>query len=165
MTLEQRWLEQEVEAAAARQRKARRQRPLLIGVVGGLVLATGLTATVDLRRLRTPGGTALKWTQAAVFGECDDYLRYSVEDAGLGDERTDDQLCRDLRAATEQARADSVSIALELGPVRERGGTADVEITLTRSKEPVVVEMRLVRRDGRWVVVRDAGTCASVGCP
>lgn len=164
MTVEERWAEQEAAAAQARLRKARRQRPLLLAVMGALVLATGVTAAVDLRRLQTPGGTALKWTQAAVFGDCDDYLRYSVGDGSVTDERTDDQLCRDLRAATKQARADSITIGLALGPVREDGSGADVQVTLTRSKRPVVVAMRLVKRDGRWVVVRDARTCASVGC-
>jgi len=34
------------------------------------VLAVGVVAAVDLRRLQTPHGTALAWTGAAIFGDC-----------------------------------------------------------------------------------------------
>lgn len=160
-----RWAELEDAERERRLAKARRQPLILLATINALVLATGLTATVDLRRLATPGGTALKWTQAAVFGVCDDYLAYSVADSSaVPDERTDDQLCRDLRASTEQARANSITIGLTLGRVHEQASRAEVELTLTRSKQPTRVQMTLRRVDGHWRVVRDAGTCAAVGC-
>ena len=158
------WARLEEEERERRQRKLRNQPRILLVVVNTLVLATGLTATLDLRRLATPGGTALAWTQAAVFGDCEDYLRYSVADRTVPDSRTEDQLCRDLRASTQQARADSVSIGLTLGRVLEQPYGAEVEVTITRAKVPTRVAMKLVRSDGHWRVVRNALTCSSVGC-
>lgn len=158
------WAAAEEEAAERRRQKARRQPLILLATINALVLATGLTATVDLRRLATPGGTALKWTQAAVFGDCEDYLAYSVADRTVPDERTEDQLCRDLRASTQEARADSISIGLTLGRVLQQPYGAEVELTITRAEEPTRVAMKLVRVDGRWRVVRNALTCSSVGC-
>ena len=159
------WAQLEEEAAEKRRAKAKRQPLILLATINALVLATGLTASVDLRRLQTPGGTALKWTQAAVFGDCHDYLAYSVADrTALPDERTEDQLCRDLRASTKQARADSITIGLTLGRVLEQPYGAEVELTITRAKTPTRVAMKLVKLGGRWRVVRDTATCSSVGC-
>ena len=162
-TLEETYRRLEAEAEAKRRAKMARQPLLLVGLVGALVLGIGVTAAIDLRRLATPGGTALTWTQAAVFGDCDDYLGYSVAD-GLADTRTPEQLCRDLRSATAQARATSATIGLTLDEVRERGDRAEVTVTLVRDRQPREVRMRLVRDDGSWRVVRDAATCTSVGC-
>lgn len=145
-------------------RRARRQRLLLLVVINALVLGIGLVASVDLRRLRTPGGTALRWVQAAVFGDCADYLEFSVAAGDVSDRRTRDELCQDLRQATAKARADQLRIGLHLGPVRHDSRTATASVTLTRDGAPTVLLVRLVRRDGRWRVLRDAATCSSVGC-
>ncbi len=161
---ERRYGEMEAAAEGARRARARRQPLILIGLVNALVLGTGVTASIDLRRLQTPGGTALRWTQAAVFGDCDDYLAYSVPDSTTADERSPSELCRDLRASTEQARADSVRIGLQLGRVLPQPYGVEVEIVLSRSGTPVPLAMRLVQVDGHWRVVRNELTCASVGC-
>lgn len=145
-------------------RRARRQRLLLLVVINSLVLAIGLVAAVDLRRLRTPGGTALRWVQSAVFGDCADYLSFSVPAGDVSDNRSPDELCQDLRQATAQARADQLRIGLHLGTVRHDTRTAVASITLTRDGTPTTLQVHLVRRDGRWRVLRDAATCASVGC-
>ena len=116
-SVEARYAELEAVAEAKRRVKAKRQPLLLMGLVNALVLGIGVTAMVDLRRLQTPEGTALRWTQAAVFGDCDDYLSYSVGDRTRSDERSPDELCRDLRASTRQARAESARIGLTLGRV------------------------------------------------
>ncbi len=163
-TLEDRYAELEAVAEAKRQAKQQRQRPLLIAVINALVLATGLTVMVDLRRLQTPEGTALRWTQAAVFGSCEDYLDYSVADSTGTDKRSPEELCRDLRSATAEARQESSKIGLELGRVLRRPFGAEVEIVLVRDRRSTPVAMRLVRVDGQWRVVRDQVTCASVGC-
>jgi hypothetical protein len=144
--------------------RARRQVVVLLVVLNALVLGIGLVASVDLRRLRTPGGTALRWVQAAVFGECDDYLRFSVAAGDVPDHRTRDALCRDLRAATAPARTEQLQIGLRLGPVVVRGDRATAEVVLSRRDEPVTLHLTLVRSEGRWRVVRDAATCESVGC-
>jgi len=164
VTLEDRYGEAEAAAEAKRRVKARRQPLILIALLNVLILGTGVTAMVDLRRLQTPQGTALRWAQAAVFGNCDDYLKYSVEDLTRTDERTPEQLCRDLRASTEPARSDALRIGLRLGRVLRQPYGAEVEIVLTRMKEPVQLDLRLVKVSGHWRVVRDRFTCASIGC-
>jgi hypothetical protein len=145
-------------------RKARRQRVLLLVVVNALVLGIGLVASVDLRRLRTPGGTALRWVQAAVFGDCSDYLEFSMPDIEVPDSRSPKELCEDLRLATAKARADQLRIGLHLGRVTSSATDAIVTVTLTRDGTPTPLSVHLVRRKGAWRVLRDAATCASVGC-
>lgn len=145
-------------------RKAHRQQALLLAVVNALVLGIGVVATVDLRRLATPGGTALRWVQAAVFGDCGDYLQFSLPASDAPDKRSDSELCQDLRTATAQARADQLTIGLHLGPVAASRSDALVSVVLTRSGKESRVNVHLVRRDGHWRVVRDAATCSSVGC-
>lgn len=164
MTVDQRYAEAEAAAEAKRRVKARRQPLILIALVNSLVLGTGATAMVDLRRLQTPEGTALRWAQAAVFGDCDDYLQFSVGDRTRPEERTPDQLCRDLRASTEPARSDALRIGLRLGRVLRQPYGAEVELVLTRMNEPVQLDLRLVKVAGHWRVVRDPLTCASIGC-
>lgn len=161
-TVEDRYRLMEAEAEDRQRRRAKRQPMILIAVVNTLVLATGLTATVDLQRLRTPGGTALRWTEATLFGGCEDYLSYSVPVAP--DPRTTTQLCRDLRAATAMARDNAISIGLTRGQVRRSGATAEVTVTVTRAAKPTAVVLHLRQIDGRWKVVRDTSACA-LGCP
>jgi hypothetical protein len=137
---------------------------VLLVVVNLLVLGSGMVTAVDLRRLRTPGGTALRWVEAAVFGVCDDYLRFSVSAGDAPDPRSDADVCRDLRASTSDARTHAATIGLQLDGVVQRGLTATADVTLTRDGRPEHLQVHLVRRDSRWRVLRDASTCASVGC-
>jgi hypothetical protein len=137
---------------------------ILLVVVNALVLGIGLVAAVDLRRLRTPGGTALRWVEAAVFGDCADYLGFSVAAGDVPDDRSSAELCKDLRAATASARNESLRIGLHLGAVTRNGDQATVAVVLTRDGTPRSLQLRLVRRHGRWKVVRDAATCETVGC-
>src|SRR3954452_14618712 len=95
--LEARYAEREAAGEERRRARMRRQPLLLIGLVGALVLGIGVVSSVDLRRLQTPQGVALRWTQAAVFGDCDDYLHFSVGSSLDADDRSRADLCRDLR--------------------------------------------------------------------
>jgi hypothetical protein len=153
----------ELEAAAETQRRAklRRQPLILIALTAALVIGTGLVASVDLRRLQTPQGVALRWTQAAVFGNCDDYLRFST---GALD-RPRAEVCQALRSATEQARQDNASVGLEVRGVVKRGSSAQVLLRVSRQDGTRTAQLDLRRVGGRWRVVRDAQSCAVVGCP
>jgi hypothetical protein len=164
--VEERYRAMEAEAEQARRRKQRRQPLILIALVNALVLLTGVTVTLDLRRLQTPGGTSLAWVQAAVFGDCEKYRTYSVADpaSSAPDRRTTEERCRDLRAATATARADSIRVKLTLGEVQRTGDTAQVAVELTRSGTQERLLLTLVRADGRWRVVRDAAVCAQLVC-
>lgn len=164
MSLEGRWRQAEVEADAKRRRKAKRQPLLLIGLINVLVLGVAATAVIDLRRLATPQGTALSWTQAAVFGDCGGYLRLSVPDPTVAERRTPDQLCSDLRAKTGTARTNSARIALRPVGSTVRSTTATVRIEVDQAAQPHVVVLELRRTGGQWRVLRDAQTCGSVGC-
>jgi hypothetical protein len=162
LDVEARYAELEAVADAKRKQKMRRQPFYLIAIVNLLVIGVAATAMVDLRRLRTPGGVALRWTQSAVFGDCDDYLSYSV--AVDPEPRGRAELCKDLRSLTEPARRNNLQIGLALGGVRTSGDTANVTVTLTRKEIPTVLRLRLERRGGDWKVLRDNATCGSVGC-
>ena len=162
MTVEDRYAELEAAAEERSRARMRRQPLILIALVGALVLGIGVVASVDLRRLQTPQGVALRWTQSAVFGDCDDYLTFSVTDDV--ESRPTTQLCRDLRAATEDARQHNLSIGLVLDQVRRTGERASVSITLTRDEKRSTLLLTVVRRAGKWKVLRDAATCGSVGC-
>lgn len=164
MSTEQRYAEAEAAAEVKRRAKAKRQPLLLIALINALVLGIAVTATVDLRRLQTPGGTALRWVQAAVFGDCADYRTFSVADPTRGDTRSADQLCRDLRASTASARSEALKIGLTLGSTVSDGPSKRVEVTLTRKDVKTRLTLRLIRRDGHWRVLRDELTCNSVGC-
>jgi hypothetical protein len=142
----------------------RRQATVLLLVFNALCLGIASVAAVDLRRLATPGGTSLRWVQAAVFGDCGDFLRFSVADGTFADGRVDADRCRDLRAATQPARTASLTIGLTLAEVSQARDTATATLRLVRDGEERLVTVNLVRRDGDWRVVRDATTCASVGC-
>jgi hypothetical protein len=158
--LEARYAELEAAAEERRRARMRRQPLLLIGLVGVLVLGIGIVSSVDLRRLRTPQGVALRWTQAAVFGDCDDYLHFSVGT----DDRSRDQLCRDLRASTADARRHNIDIGLHVRKVSQQDGRAVVDVEITRRDETRRAQVDLRRSGGRWVVERDATTCVVVGC-
>ena len=162
MTVEARYAELEAAGEERRRARMRRQPLILVALVQVLVVGIALTAAVDLRRLRTPQGVALRWTQAAVFGDCDDYRTFSVSDEI--ESRPATQVCRDLRAATAEARNNNLSIGLVVDRVRRDGERATVSITLTRAGKRTPLSVTLVRRDGEWKVLRDTATCGFVGC-
>lgn len=161
--VELRYRELEAAEEIKRLRKQRRQPLLLLALINALVLGTGATAAVDLRRLNTPGGAALAWTQAAVFGDCDDYQAYSVAVDPAADRRTSQELCRDLRATTEQARSQSLTIGITRDRAVQKGNAATVELTVTRRSVPTSVLLSLERKDGQWRVLRTAEACR-IGC-
>lgn len=143
-----------------RQERLRRQPLILVTLLNVLVLGIGVTAAVDLRRLQTPGGTALRWAQAAVFGDCDDYRAFSVPDPSVPDPRSPEQLCQDLRAATAQARNENLRIGLTVSST----SPGVVHLVLTRKDVQTPVQLRVRRVAGQWRVVRDSLTCGSLGC-
>ena len=135
------------------------------------MLGVGLVASADLRRLQTPRGTALAWTEAAVFGDCRGYAKLSVRDPGEApdtdartDARTDEQRCRDLRKGSEDARLHSGTIGLDAIRVVQRGSGAVVQIRLTRDRTARTALLSLVRKGSGWAVVRDTVACSQVGC-
>lgn len=164
--VEERYRRLEAEAEEVRRRKQRRQPLILIGLINALVLLTAGTVTLDLRRLQTPGGTSLAWVQAAVFGDCEKYRTYSVADpaSAAPDRRTTQERCRDLRAATATARANSLRVKLTLGTVTQSGGRARAAVALTQDGKSTLLSLHLVRAGGRWRVVRDAALCAQLVC-
>jgi hypothetical protein len=164
-TLEERYRLAEDALEPKKLARQRRQPLILIALVNVLVTGVATTAVIDLRRLHTPGGTALKWTQAAVFGVCDDYLSYSVADPSVNDSRSTAQLCQDLRSSTEATRQQSGKVGLRLEHVDTRGSRATARLLLTRDGKNTPVSMELDKIGGRWRVVRNALTCGSVGCP
>lgn len=140
--------------------RSRRQVALLIVLTNLLTLFVAATAVVDLRRLQTREGVGLRWFQAAVFGDCNDYLTYSVADSAASDSRTEPELCTDLRRHSAAAQGDSLKIGFRLG--QTQGDR--VHVLLTRLGKTTEVEMHVVWRSGHWRVLRDAITCSSVGC-
>jgi hypothetical protein len=146
------------EVLAARRARARWQVLILLLVIDVLVLAVGLISMVDLRRLQTPEGTALRWVQASVVGSCDDYLDYSVASPDRPDPRTEDEICRDLRVRAKKDSGQTYDLRLKAV------NATKVQISLTRGDRTADVEVDLVRRDGAWRVLRNALTCDSVGC-
>ncbi|MDX6216055.1 MAG: hypothetical protein QOG99_1639 [Frankiales bacterium] len=158
--LEARYAELEAAAEEKRRARMRRQPLILIALLQFLVVGIGLVAAVDLRRLQTPQGVALRWTQAATFGNCDDYLHFSTGN----DDRSRAELCRALRAMTEDARLNNAQIGLAVRHVSSQGSTAVVRLDVSHNKEVRHAVLDLRRTGGRWVVVRDATSCATVAC-
>lgn len=165
MSIEQRYAEAEARLEAARARRVRRTPAVLVALIGVLVLACALVAAYDLRRLQTPRGAALAWTEAAVFGECTGYGRLSVAAPDRPpDPRGDAQRCADLRRATAAARAEQVSLAIRAGRAVRRGRSAQVPVTVVRRSGTRDVVLQLVRQGHGWAVVRDDAACAAVAC-
>jgi hypothetical protein len=164
-TVEERYAEMEAAAEERRRISARRQPLILLAVLNVLILFTALTAALDLRRLRTPEGRALAWTQAAVFGDCDDYFEFSVPDRTQVDQRTPEQVCRQLRTSTTKAREESSEIGLRLGRTLSTAYGVDVEIVLTRDEQATTLLVPLVRDQGHWRVVRETRICGPLRCP
>lgn len=162
--LEARYAELEAAAEDKRRARMRRQPLILIALLQSLVVGIGLVAAVDLRRLQTPQGVALRWTQAATFGNCDDYLHFSTGSDG----RSRAELCRALRAMTRDARLNNAQIGLAVRHTSRHGSTAvvrlDVSQSVGRNRDVRHAVLDLRRTGGRWVVVRDATSCAIVAC-
>lgn len=163
-TQEERWAAAEMALRAQSARRARRTPAMAIGITAVLVLAVGLTAVVDLRRLHTPGGTALAWTQAAVFGDCRAFLSLSLPADRSGERRTEDEICRDLRAATAPARVDSTRLTVRVLSVQQEGGQAVARVEVRGPEVTRTTALRLVRRGEGWLVVRRVGACGTAGC-
>ncbi len=108
-----------------------------LGTLLALTLAVGTIAAIDLRRLQTPRGTALAWTGAAVFGDCMRYRELSVPepDEPQPDQRSDDELCRDLTRQTAGNRDAASEIGIDLLDVGRRDG----EVTATQHRLRVAV--------------------------
>lgn len=164
-TTEERWARDELTIDVGNAKRIRRTPAVLIGILGGLVIAVGLTAATDLRRLQTPRGASLAWTEAAVFGDCRTYLALSRPVNSSSERRTDAALCRELRTRTEEARANSTRIRVEPGRVERRGRTATAYVQVRRPDGADEVQLSLVLDGDDWVVLRDERACDVVGCP
>lgn len=164
-TQEQRWATAEKTLDVQAARRIRRTPGVVIGIIALLVLAVGVTAAVDLRRLHTPRGAALAWAEAATFGDCRAYLELSRPTDPSSELRTDDDICRALRKATEQARTDASRIAIRAVEVHERRRSATVALDIRLPAGTRRGSLSLVRRGDHWLVRRDAAACAAVGCP
>lgn len=156
-TQELRWAVAERTLDLEAARRVRRTPGVVVGITGLLVLAVGVTAAVDLQRLKTPRGAALAWSQAAAFGDCRAYRVLSTPAPGRS--------CRELRDATAAARARPSDIALRATSVRAYGATADVTIEVRDPTGTRVVALHLVRRHGDWLVRTPSGGCPALRCP
>ncbi len=161
LSLEARYAELEALGEEKRLARMRRQPLILIGLLEFLVIGIGVVASVDLRRLATPQGVALRWTQAATFGDCDDYFHFST---GPSDERTRDKVCQDLRSQTKDARSHNAQIGLVVKAVTTHASSSVVLLDVTRGQDVRHAELHLRRSGGRWKVLRDATSCAVVLC-
>jgi hypothetical protein len=130
----------------------------LVAVCLGVALVVGVTAAVDLRRLRTPEGSAVAFAGAAVFGDCTAYRDLAA--GGL-----DDDQCRALRDATEDARERPGDVEVRLASVETAGSAATAVVDVVRQDRDRRVVLALVRRGDRWAVQPDAGACAVLFCP
>ena len=163
-TQEQRWATAERTLDVQAARRMRRTPGLVIGILALLVLAVGVTAAVDLNRLHTPRGAALAWTEAATFGNCHAFLALSRPSDPIADARTDDEICRSLRAATAANRNDVTRISISARSVERHGRTAVVVIEVRGPDGARTVQLQLVHRGDEWLVVRAAGACGDVAC-
>jgi hypothetical protein len=142
----------------------RRTPGVVIAITLLLTLAVGVTAAVDVRRLQTPRGAALAWIDAATFGNCRAFLALSRVDDPTAGRRTDDEICRALRTATADARADVTRISITPRTVEQHGSTAVVVINVRAPAGARDVQLKLVHRGHDWLVVRAAGACGAVAC-
>jgi len=163
-TQEQRWATAERTLDVQAARRIRRTPGVVIAILLLLTLAVGVTAAVDLRRLQTPRGAALAWTEAATFGNCRAFLALSRPDDPTAERRTDDEICRALRASTAEARRDVTRIAITSRSVEQRGRTAIAVIAVRGPDGTRELRLDLVHRGDDWLVVRRAGACGDVAC-
>ena len=162
MTIEERYAAAERTLDVQRARRLRRTPAVLVAVIGGLVLLVAITAAIDLRRLQTPRGAALAWTEAATLGECRGYLALSrpVDQ----ERRSDDQICRALRARTADVHNRAVPVRIRALRVTRDGRTAAVDVRVTKGDATYDAHLTLVRRGAKWRVLRDTVACGTVGC-
>jgi hypothetical protein len=163
-TQEERWARAELTLDVQADKRIRRTPGVVIGITALLVIAVGVTAAVDLRRLQTPRGAALAWSEAATFGDCRGFLALSVVDEPTAETRTDDQICRALRRSTESARANSTRITLTARRVVQSGRRAVVTIELREPSGTRTVPLSMLKRGSDWLVIRAAGACGDVAC-
>ena len=163
-TTEERWAVAERTLDVGNARRIRRTPAVVIGIVALLTLAVGVTAATDLRRLQSPRGASLAWTEAAVFGDCRAYLALSRPVDPTTERRTDAEICRALRQRTEDARANSTRIEITPGLVERTGATATSYVQVARPGGEAEVQLHLVRDGDDWLVLRDEAACDAVGC-
>jgi hypothetical protein len=164
-TTEERWARAELTLATGNAQRVRRTPAVVIGILAFLVLAVGLTAATDLRRLQSPRGASLAWTESAVFGDCRAFLALSRPVDPVSERRTDSEICRALRRGTQDARANSTRIDIRSGRVEQHGARARSSVEVRRPEGTVDVQLNLVRRGDDWLVLRDEAACAAIGCP
>ena len=162
--LEQRYRELEKRKEVPLEVRVRRgQVGLLLALLLAVLLA-GITAAVDLRRLQTPLGTAQRWTEATVFGDCSGHLSLSVRAPGDDDPRVPDEVCEALRRRSLVARTEITRTRVDVRLLSQAGDRAEAQAVVTRPAGQVRTLVRLRRSDGGWRVVRDDAACR-VGCP
>lgn len=160
-TQEQRWSTAERSLDVQSARRIRRTPGVVLAILALLTLAVGVTAAVDLRRLQTPRGAALAWTEAATFGNCRAFLALSRPADPTGERRTDDEICRALRASSAQARSDVTRIRITPRSVDQRGPRAVAVIEVRGPDGSRRLRLDLVRRGDDWLVVRSDAACGS----
>lgn len=152
-----------------RQRSVARGPIGLIAVMALLCIAVATVVAIDLSRLQTARGTALAFTGATVFGDCDAFERLSVPGPRERDERSAEQRCAALQTQTQSAREESARYSIDLVDLEEAEREATVSIRVGRPQgdgtAERVVELPLRRVDGGWVVVRTATVCRLLRCP
>ena len=163
-TQEQRWAAAELDLDVQSGRRIRRTPGVVIGITGLLVLAVGITAAVDLRRLHTPRGAALAWAEAATFGDCRAFLALSRPTEPDLEHRSDDEICQALRRSTRPVRNDPSRTRVRAASVQRRGRTATVTVDVTGPNGVRNVALHLVERGDDWLVLREPGTCGDVPC-
>ncbi|MCA1722467.1 MAG: hypothetical protein LC779_15695 [Actinobacteria bacterium] len=164
-TLEERYRRAEQKLEVGKVRRVRRTPAVVVGIIGALTLAVGLTAATDLRRLQSPRGASLAWTESAVFGDCRAFVALSRPVDPTTERRTESQLCRALRTRTADARASSTRIRITGLRVQQQNDTATAVVRVVRPNGAVDARLSLVREGDDWRVLRDATACDAVGCP
>lgn len=164
-TVDERYAQAEQKLEVGRARRVRRTPGVVIGILCLLTLAVGVTAATDLRRLQSPRGASLAWTESAVFGDCRAFVALSRPVDVTTERRSEAQLCRALRTRTEDARASSTRIRITALRVEESGRTATSVVRVVRPQATVDARLQLVREGDDWLVLRDASACDAVGCP
>ena len=159
--IEERWRESERQMYAERAAKAARGRIITLAVLELLLLAVGIITVIDLRRLNTPEGAALAWTEAALFGECRGYSRLSLPEPP---EQGEDARCRELFEQATAARDEASMIAINLRGSQIVGQTARVTVEVTGPTRTVQPTLKLRRQDDQWKVIRDEVACSAIRC-
>ena len=147
---------------ARARRQLRRSGSLVVALLVVLVVAVGATATVDLRRLQSPEGTAGAFVEAARDGDCDRVVRLLVlrgPSGGPGGTVTRGD-CQRLQAL--YAGADVAAATRRGQPAG--GATAYVDVVLHRGSDSARQLLALLRRGGRWQVLDPTAYCAPGAC-